>query len=55
MSFELDCKLQRRGFAAMGVDMLHEEMDSSKLPSARDLLVLPKPLIIAYFVSLTDC
>lgn len=55
MSIELDCKLQCKGFAVMGVDMLHEEMDLTKLPSVRDLLVLPKPLAIAHFVSPTGC
>lgn len=32
MSIELDCKPQHKGFAVVGVDTLHEEMDLSKLP-----------------------
>lgn len=47
MSLELSFKLQDKEFAVMGVDILHEEMDFSKLPSARYLLVLPKPPAVA--------
>lgn len=42
-------------FAVMGVGILHEEMDFSKLPSARYLLVLPKPPAVAQFVSVLGC